>query len=97
MRRHAWAIAAVVAAVLAAYSNAPRNGFVWDDHVYVESNPFVQQPSNVRVLLDPRYYTGAHEVLVGTRPVFLASLMADRAFWGGEPRAITPSASCSTR
>ncbi|MEK7859317.1 MAG: tetratricopeptide repeat protein [Elusimicrobiota bacterium] len=85
MRRHLWPVLLILGAVVAVYSNALKNGFVWDDHVYIESNAFVQDPANLRVLLDWRYYLGTHEVLVGQRPVFLASLMADRALWGDRP------------
>ncbi|MBI3553929.1 MAG: tetratricopeptide repeat protein [Elusimicrobia bacterium] len=85
MRRHLWAVGLIVGAVLAVYSNALRNGFVGDDHVYIETNRFVQNPGNLKILADPRYYLGSHEVLAGSRPVYLASLMADRAVWGGDP------------
>jgi len=85
MRRHLLAIALIIGAVFAAYANVLRNGFVSDDHVCIEGNPFVQVPANLKILLDPRYYLGTHEVLVGSRPVFLASLMVDRALWGNGP------------
>jgi tetratricopeptide (TPR) repeat protein len=84
-RRRLLAACVVVAAVGAAYLNTLGNGFVGDDHIYIEANPFVSEPRSLRVLADPRYYLGAHEVLAGSRPIFLASLVADRAFWGARP------------
>jgi len=83
--RRLWPVLLIAAAAALAYGDSLRNGFVWDDHTYIERNPFVQDPRNLGVLLDRRYYLGTHEVLVGHRPVFLASLMADRALWGGRP------------
>ncbi|MBI3549117.1 MAG: tetratricopeptide repeat protein [Elusimicrobia bacterium] len=85
MRRHARLAGLLAALILAAYAVTLRNGFVGDDHIYVEGNPFVQSPRNLRVLLSPRFYLGTHEVLVGERPVFLGSLLVDRALWGGRP------------
>ncbi|MBI5211566.1 MAG: tetratricopeptide repeat protein [Elusimicrobia bacterium] len=85
MRRHLTAGILIVAAVFAAYAGSLRNGFVWDDHIYVQSNPFMQDPANIRRLIEPRYYTGRHEVLAGSRPVFLASLLVDRRLWGFSP------------
>lgn len=75
----------IVAATLLVYSNSLRNGFTWDDHAMIVENPFVADPANLRHLLDPRYYTGAHAVVAGTRPVFVGSLLIDRALWGADP------------
>ncbi len=82
MRRHIGAGTVIVSAVLIVYSNSLPNGFVWDDHLYVEGNPFLADPANIRHLFDWRYYTRVHEVLAGSRPVFLATLLADKALWG---------------
>ncbi len=83
--RRFWPIALILAAVVLTYSNTLKNGFVLDDHVLIEQNPFVQDPANLRRLLDPRFYTQAHAVLAGNRPVLLASLLIDRALWGENP------------
>jgi tetratricopeptide (TPR) repeat protein len=82
LRRHLVAAACILAAAFAAYSNSLRNGFVWDDKIYVESNPLLREPSNARLLLHP----GLRGALAPSRPVFLASLLADRALWGFDPR-----------
>ncbi|MBI5882427.1 MAG: tetratricopeptide repeat protein [Elusimicrobia bacterium] len=85
MRRHVLAGALILAAVFAAYSNSLRNGFVWDDHLYVLNNPFLGEPGNIRFLLDPKFYASSPWVLAGNRPVFLASLVLDRTVWGFNP------------
>ena len=77
--------ALAVAAALAAYGNSLKNSFIGDDHLYVENNPFVKEPRNLAYLVDPRYYLGKHQVLVGNRPVFLASLLTDRLLWHDNP------------
>ncbi|MDX6769449.1 MAG: hypothetical protein SF051_07945, partial [Elusimicrobiota bacterium] len=83
--RRAGEVALVVSAVLLGYSECLVNGFAWDDHLYVTANPFLADPANARHLLSPGYYLSAQEVLSGTRPVFLASLLADRALYGLQP------------
>ena len=60
MRRHLWPVLLILGAVIAVYSNALKNSFVWDDHVYIEQR-LRQDPANLRVLLDWRYYLGTHE------------------------------------
>ncbi len=85
MRRPLWAIGLILGAILLVYSNSLRNGFVWDDHIYIERNSFVQDPANLKLLFDARYYRGKHEVLMGSRPVVLATFLVDRAVWGVHP------------
>lgn len=82
LSRHALPLGVILAAVLLTYANSLLNGFVWDDHVLIEGSAFLSDPANARHLLDPRYYTSGHAVTAGTRPVFLLSLLADRALWG---------------
>ena len=82
MRRHIGAATVIVSAVLIVYANSLTNGFVWDDHIYVEGNPFLADPANIRRLFNWRFYAGVHEILAGSRPVFLASLLVDKALWG---------------
>ena len=85
MDRHRRNGVIVLLAAALAYGASLRNGFVWDDAVYVLDNAFASNPSNLAVLLDPRYYLRPQAVLGGTRPVFLASLMIDRLVWGDDP------------
>lgn len=85
MKPRLLAAAAVLAVCAAVYAPVLEADFAYDDHIYVEENAFVQTPSNLRYLLDPRYYLADQGVLAGSRPVLLASLMADRAVWGGRP------------
>lgn len=85
MKNNAYAAALLAAALFAAYAPTLRGGFVFDDHIYVEANPFVAEAANARYLLDPRFYLHDQRVLAGSRPVFLASLHLDRALWGGRP------------
>lgn len=87
MNRGGWKRAALAAGLaLAAQGGALRNGFVWDDHVAIEANPFLRDAANVRVLLTPGFWLGRRAVQGGARPVFLASLLGDRALWGDAPR-----------
>ena len=87
--RRSWrrfvAAGVVAAAVFIAYSSSLLNGFVGDDHIYIENNPFVRDPANLRLLVDPKFYLEKHGILLSSRPVFLASLMIDRALWGAVP------------
>jgi tetratricopeptide (TPR) repeat protein len=86
MRRTALACAVATLAAVAAYWGSLRNGFTWDDHVHIESAPFVQDARNARVLLTPGFWTRRTRVEGSARPLMLASLLADRALWGAEPR-----------
>jgi len=90
LNRRAWIRAAAASALAAlaaaaAYRGTLNNGFVWDDHVHIESAPFVKDAANARVLLTPAFWTGRVEVEGSARPVLLASLLADRALWGEKP------------
>ncbi|MBI4349721.1 MAG: tetratricopeptide repeat protein [Elusimicrobia bacterium] len=79
---HSRAVGLLILVVALAYGRTLRNGFVWDDAIYIEHNPFVQDPANLRHLVDPRFYLGRQAVLAGSRPVFLGSLLIDRLVWG---------------
>ena len=85
MKARLLAASAVLAVCAASYAPVLEADFAYDDHIYIEENAFVQSPSNIRYLLDPRYYLADQGVLAGSRPVLLASLMTDRALWGGRP------------
>lgn len=86
MRRHLPAAAAVVLLALLAYGNTLRNGFTWDDHIYITGNPFIQAPGSLLALVHPGYYVGEpFPVRAAARPAFLASLAVDHALWGVKP------------
>lgn len=86
MRRHVLPVSAVFFLALLAYGNTLLNGFTWDDHIYIEKNPFVQDPGNLLTLLKPSYYLGQPlPVRAGARPFFLATLIVDHALWGLKP------------
>lgn len=82
MRAKAWAAAAVLLAAFAAYGGTLGHGFAFDDHIYVERNPFVADPAHLRFFLEPRFWLSDQRLLAGSRPAFLASLLLDRAAWG---------------
>ncbi len=78
---------AAAAAAFAVYANGLRNGFVWDDHIYIEDNVFVRDPANYRKLLSRGFWIKTDEPIEdAARPMFVASLLADRALWGANPR-----------
>lgn len=85
MKPRAWAAAAIVSACAAAYFPVLKAGFAYDDHIYIEDNAFVQDAGNWHFLFDWRFYGYNQGVLAGSRPVFLGSLMVDRALWGARP------------
>lgn len=67
-----WELAVFIAAVLV-YANSLFNGFVWDDHVLIEGNPFLDNPA--RIL----------SAQGSARPVVLLSFLWDRTLWGSGP------------
>lgn len=75
----------IAAASVGVYSKSLGNGFVWDDHIYVEGNRFIEEPRNLLLLLHPRFYLENQYVQAGSRPVFLASLIIDHWLWGRSP------------
>ena len=81
--RRAAALVALVA--VAVYWGTLGHGFVWDDHIHIESAPFVQDPSNAGVLLSAPFWLGHVAVEGSGRPLLLASLLGDRALWGDAP------------
>lgn len=78
-------VLAILGAAFLAYSNTLENGFVWEDHIYVEQNPFLQKPANVREILSPGFFRQVFPVRNGARPVWILSLLIDKALWGAEP------------
>lgn len=76
--------AAVVAGVtLAVFAHTLSSGFVYDARMQILTDPFLHDPRNWWPVLTFR--TLAMDVLDFQRPVNLASLMLDAAFWGREP------------
>lgn len=80
-RRASLALAAAVAALACLpYLQTARFGPTYDDHAHVLDNVFVHHPENARFLLSWRYL---HlEIPDQGRPVFVASLLLDRALFG---------------
>jgi hypothetical protein len=77
-----WAVGLICAAVFSVYGATLGHGYAWDDHIYIEGNAFIQNPANLQVLFNPRYYFENQQLQAGSRPVFLASLLLDRLIWG---------------
>jgi 4-amino-4-deoxy-L-arabinose transferase-like glycosyltransferase len=67
---------------VALYARGLRYGPIWDDHTFVEAQPFLAQPSNLLSVLDPRHLFHVLPVRGSARPVWLASVLADRALLG---------------
>jgi hypothetical protein len=85
-RKTALACALAALAATAAYWPTLLNGFTWDDHIHIEAAPFVQDARNARVLLTSDFWLGKTPVEGRGRPLLLASLLADRARWGENPK-----------
>ncbi|HEY6332109.1 MAG TPA: hypothetical protein VI756_22460 [Blastocatellia bacterium] len=68
-----WAIAGLVAAVLACYVSTLWNGFVFDDHIHALDDPMLRSLSNL-----PR-------LLLSYRPLRDISYAIDFAIWGQSP------------
>lgn len=69
-----------------AYWQTLGHGFVWDDHIVVEGNPFVLETANARKLVSLDFYRTVTPVEGAARPVMLASLLVDRALSPADPR-----------
>jgi protein O-mannosyl-transferase len=74
----------VALAAFAVYANTLKNGFVWDDHVLIVNNPFVQDWANVRKLFSADYYAGVatSDVENAARPMWILSALVDVKLWG---------------
>lgn len=71
---------AVVGLAVLPYLQTARFGPTYDDHAHVIRNAFVQHPENIRFLLSLRYLE--LELPDQNRPVLLATLFLDRAWFG---------------
>ncbi|MBI5630193.1 MAG: hypothetical protein HY921_04840 [Elusimicrobia bacterium] len=58
---------------------------VWDDHTFVEEQSFLGEPRNLKLVLDPRSLITPLPVRGSARPLWLASILADRAVYGERP------------
>ncbi|MBI5239751.1 MAG: tetratricopeptide repeat protein [Elusimicrobia bacterium] len=68
------------------YANTLGHPLVWDDHSFVENQPFVQDCSSLLRLVHPKYYLGQSLPAAGAaRPVWLGSVVADACLHGGVP------------
>lgn len=73
--------ALVTVAALLPYLTTATFGPTYDDHHHIVDNVFVQDPSNVRFLFSPAYFT--FEVPDQGRPVLLATHLLDAAIDAG--------------
>lgn len=67
---------------LLAYLNSLKNGFVWDDHLFIEASPFIKDWRNILQMFTPSYFTLSWKTLDVNRPLMVLSLMADYYVWG---------------
>ncbi len=74
---------ALIAASFALYGRSLSYPPIWDDHAFVVDQPFLKDPRALKVLLDPRRFLRVLPVANAARPVWLASVLADRAAGGG--------------
>jgi tetratricopeptide (TPR) repeat protein len=79
-------LAAVVIAAVGVYFNTLGHGFVWDDHLLVETNEFLHKPANARVLFSAEAFRTPLPIQAAARPVLLLSLLGDRAAWKDKSR-----------
>lgn len=55
---------------------------LWDDHHFVVAQAFLRDPRHLAYLLDPRHLVEVLPVANAARPVWLASVLVDRALLG---------------
>lgn len=72
----------LIAASLLLYGKNFASPPIWDDHYFVLEQPFLSDPANLREVLDPRNLIRVLPVTNSARPVWLASVLADRALLG---------------
>ena len=72
----------LIASSLLLYGKNFRSPPIWDDHYFVLEQPFLREPANLFVVLDPRNLVRVLPVTNSARPVWLASVLADRALLG---------------
>lgn len=72
----------LIGASLLLYSPNFTRPPIWDDHYFVLDQPFLCDPANLLVALDPRNLIRVLPVSNSARPVWLASVLLDRALLG---------------
>jgi len=77
----------VVGVAFGVYANTLKNGFVWDDHILIADNPFVQDWNNVGEVLSWDYFfrTSPIKTENASRPVWILSALLDCKLWGLTP------------
>lgn len=81
-------IASLCALTFFAYANALFNSFVWDDQIFIVSNPFIRHPQYIPDFFHKQlgflsaWGSGFENYY---RPVFLLSFLFDYYFWGLNP------------
>ncbi|NLO91564.1 MAG: tetratricopeptide repeat protein [Elusimicrobia bacterium] len=66
------------------YTNSLHNQLIWDDAIYVGADPFIRQPKNLFVVLNPANLWYVLPVSNSSRPIWLASAIMDLSASGGE-------------
>lgn len=74
---------ALIAASLLLYARLLSYPPVWDDHTFVQGDPFLRRPANLALVLSPRSFREPLPVRGAARPMWLASILIDRALAGG--------------
>ena len=82
--RRALALAALVGLALLAHGLGLRNGFVYDDHRFVQNNPALAGASVRQLLLDPAAQTSDSDRDV-YRPLRALGHALDARAWGQDP------------
>ncbi len=86
----------LIALTALVYGPFANNGFVWDDHLNIAGNPFVQSPSNLPKIFTREYLTAPSDLLymrqrpigageMSYRPVVTLTYFLDYALWGPNP------------
>lgn len=83
--RDATRLAVVLAVALVAFSGTLRNGFVWDDILFVRDNPVLEDLRNIPAFFASGDAVGTYVTNPYYRPLATASFALDTAIWGDEP------------
>ena len=67
------------------YANSLNNQFVWDDHILVEGNVFINNWSKLPDLFTSNIAAGGGEKFNSYRPLQMITYMLDYSFWGLDP------------
>lgn len=66
------------------YSPSLQHAFVYDDHVTIEENRYLENPEHLKDVLTLRTLADRH-VIDGQRPMLLLTMFMDHALWGKNP------------